>query len=76
MKEEAIKGLTPSQIQKKYSLKHEPSLISDVKISGGTRVRTGAVKEDFDGLGAIQYEAIDKSWASKLEFSNSRLIGN
>ncbi len=81
MKKEAIDGLTPSQIQKKYSLKHEPSLISDVKVSGGTRVRTGTVKENFDDLGgggegAVQYEVIDNNWTSKLEFSNPRPIGN
>jgi hypothetical protein len=81
MKKEAVDGLTPSQIQKKYSLKHEPSLISDVKVSGGTRVRTGTVKENFDDLGgggegAVQYEVIDDNWTSKIEFSNPRPIGN
>ena len=80
MKKEAIEGLSPEQIQRKYSLKHKPSLVSDVKVSEGTRIRTGKVKGNFElrgggGKGATQYEVIDDDWAGKLEFSNPRPIG-
>jgi hypothetical protein len=57
MKYEAIEGLTPQEIAKKYSLPEIPTKISDVFVPDGTRMRTGIVAENFGGnTGAIQYQ--------------------
>lgn len=61
MRKEAVDGLSPSQIQHKYSLPSKPSHISDVSVPKGTRIRTGKVESNFDlqgggGQGATQYE--------------------
>ncbi len=75
VKKEAVFGLTPSQIKTKYSLKHEPTLVSDVNVSLGTRIRKGKVESNFGGnQGAIQYEVIDTNWSAKMNFTNPRPI--
>jgi filamentous hemagglutinin len=47
MRKEAIEGLTPEQIQRKYSLPAKPTYISDVNVPAGIRIRTGKVKTNF-----------------------------
>jgi hypothetical protein len=37
-----IQGLTPKQIQDKYSLSYTPDLICDVSVASGSKLRTGA----------------------------------
>ncbi|MEE9338251.1 MAG: hypothetical protein V3U87_09240 [Methylococcaceae bacterium] len=75
VKKEAVIGLTPAEIKAKYSLKYEPTQVSDVVVKSGTRIRKGKVASNFDGnQGATQYEIIDSNWSNKLEFNNSRPI--
>lgn len=50
---EDIKGLTPSQIQNKFSLPSTPKFVVDVELEAGTRIRTGTANSlfGFDGGG-------------------------
>ncbi len=57
MRREAVQGLSPEEIARKYSLPEIPTHISDVNVPAGTRVRTGRVADNFGGnQGAIQYQ--------------------
>jgi filamentous hemagglutinin len=61
MKREAVDGLTPAQIQSKYSLPEAPTFMSEVHVPTGTRIRTGTVNPLFDGVGnAVQYELLQR----------------
>lgn len=57
MRKEAIDGLSPEEIAKKYSLPDVPTHVSNVNVPAGSRIRTGRVAENFGGNeGAIQYQ--------------------
>lgn len=83
MKKEAIQGLTPAQIAKKYSLPEIPTHIVDVHVPAGTELYRGRAnwldlisggKRPDDALdGAVQYllkEKLDLKY-----FTNARKIG-
>ncbi|MCJ8276337.1 MAG: hypothetical protein HRT44_04110, partial [Bdellovibrionales bacterium] len=60
MKKEAVSGLTPQQIQSKYSLMHTPTHVSQIEIPEGITIRRGIVESNFGGAsGAVQYEILD-----------------
>jgi len=59
VKEEAIKGLSPLEIQRKYSLPSVPTQITDVNIPPGTTIRRGLTNSNLGGnAGAVQYEIV------------------
>jgi hypothetical protein len=61
LRQEEITGLTPMQIQKKYSLPNTPEYVSDVVVPSGTSVRTGVIGKNFGGRrGATQFELREK----------------
>ena len=67
VREEAVKGLSPEQLRKKYSLPKAPTEISEVTLPKGIKIRRGRVAENFGGnSGAVQYEILgtdpQKSW--------------
>lgn len=60
MRESDIRGLTPRQIQKKFALPDEPTKITNVRVSSGTTIRYGRVRENYDHTGGgRQYELLD-----------------
>ena len=72
-------GLTPEQIQRKYSLPSKPTYVSDVNVPAGTRIRTGKVGTNFEiqgggGKGATQYELLDR--LDEKHFTDKRLLGD
>jgi filamentous hemagglutinin len=74
VKKEAIQGLTPEEIKRKYSLKHTPTHVSDVTATSGSRIRKGKVNSNFGGnSGATQYQLLENS-ADRAIFDNSRPI--
>jgi hypothetical protein len=74
MRKEAIQGLTPQQISSKYSLPTVPTMMSDVNVPIGTRIRMGNVAANFGGSeGAIQYQLLQQIPPSS--FTNIRSIG-
>jgi len=74
MKSDAIKGLTPQQIQQKYSLPKVPESIVDVEVPAGTRMYRGKIKANFNGNeGAVQYQIIEDS-LEKIKYTNERQI--
>lgn len=72
MKESEISGLSPKEIQDKFSLPSLPTKIVDVNIPGGTRMRSGtAGKVDGWGNGGgTQFESLDI--IDKGNFTNAR----
>ena len=74
MKAEDIVGLTPQQIQDKYSLPNTPKYVCDVQLQKGTIVRTGEANPlyGFTG-GGIQYDTYLNSDYVGI-FSNERLL--
>lgn len=50
MKKEAIRGLTPEQIQIKYALPEKPAHISDVLVPAGTKMEYGTVNPGYPGM--------------------------
>lgn len=71
MRKESIQDMTPEQIAKKYSLPTIPTLISDVKIPAGTRIRMGKAAANFGGNeGATQYQLLQR--LSTDAFTNPR----
>ncbi len=62
MRTEEIKGLSPKQIQDKYSLPEFPTFVSEVRVPPQTRMRMGkaASQEGWGGGGGMQYELLDK----------------
>jgi filamentous hemagglutinin len=71
MRKEAIQGLSPEEIARKYSLPATPKYISDVNVPAGTGIRTGKVESNFGGnQGAIQYELISR--IPRESFTNTR----
>jgi hypothetical protein len=78
MRKEAVDGLSPEQIQHKYSLPNKPTHISDVIVPEGTRIRTGKVEANFEpqgggGQGATQYQWIGTK-VPKSAVTNTRPI--
>ena len=57
MLENDVKGLTPKQIQSKYSLSFVPTKICDVYIKAGTRIRVGVTSSLYGMIGhALQFD--------------------
>jgi len=79
-KEEAIKGLSPLEIQRKYSLPAIPTHIVDVTLPPGTTIRRGLTNSNLGGnAGAVQYEIVTatldpQEWPIQIAhwFSRSR----
>ena len=56
MRQSDIEGLSPEDIERKYSLSYTPTSVSDVEVPDGTRVNMGTVKANFGGdEGAKQF---------------------
>ena len=74
MRREAIEGLTPHQIQSKYSLPELPTHVSDVEVPGGTRIRAGKINPGLNGStgNAVQYELLET--IEEANFTNTRLL--
>ena len=68
-----IKGLSPKQIQNKYSLPQEPKYICDVDLPKGTKIRTGVASKvnDWGTGGGLQYDLKGKQVG---EFTNERIL--
>jgi len=74
VRKEAVKGLSPEQLQKKYSLPRAPTEISDVTLPQSVKIRRGRVAENFGGnSGAVQYEILDTD-LQKFWFANKRSL--
>lgn len=57
MKAEDIAGLTPKQIQEKFSLLTEPKYVVDLQLPAGSRIRTGEANSLFGFTGkGIQFD--------------------
>ena len=75
MKESEIRGLTPEQIQQKFSLPGEsaPSEIVEVEVPSGTLMRTGyAGANSFGSGGGVQYQLMER--IQDDSFSGLRLL--
>lgn len=60
MRESQIRGLSPVEIENKFSLSYTPEYVSDVVVPGGNRVNMGSVKRNFGGQqGATQFNLAD-----------------
>jgi len=71
MREQEITGMTPEEIQQKFSLPEDPVYVSDVTVPEGTSVRTGTVEKNFGGQrGATQFELRER--ISSENFHNQR----
>lgn len=70
MKYGDIAGLTPEQIQNKFSLPDPPTHITDVVLDAGTRIRGGIANDlwGFDGEG-LQFDLMQQ-WIGR--FTNER----
>ncbi len=74
IKKEAIEGLTPEQLQFKYSLPTVPTMISDIHVPAGTTIRTGRVAPNFGGgQGATQYQWVGR--VPQEAVTNTRPLG-
>ena len=70
MKAEDIEGLTPQEIQSKFSLPNTPDHVSDVEIPNGTVIREGEASAAFDqDGGGIQYQL-----KGRASFNNPRAL--
>lgn len=61
MRARDIRGLSPEQIQAKWSLKHTPNKVADVTLNPGARVREGTaagVKSWGTDGGGLQREYV------------------
>ena len=57
MLEEDVKGLTPKQIQSKYSLSFVPTIVCDVYIKAGTKIRVGVTSSLYGMVGhGLQFD--------------------
>jgi hypothetical protein len=76
MRREAINGLTPQQIASKYSLPNVPTMISDVNVPSGTRIRMGKVGANFGGgEGSTQYQLLQQIPASNFTNTQPLITG-
>ncbi len=74
VRKEAVKDLSPQQLQKIYSLPRPPTEISEVTLPKGVKIRRGRVAENFGGnSGAVQYEILNPK-VSDDWFSNKRSL--
>ena len=73
---EDVAGLSPVELQAKFSLKYEPTKISDLTIPAGTPMRTGQVASNFKGQeGVRQFEILlPKEEINQDWFSKARLL--
>jgi len=75
MRKSDIEGLSPAEIERKFSLSYKPEYISDATVPEGTRVNMGTVKANFGGdEGAKQFNLGRRLEDDK--FTNKRLIEN
>jgi hypothetical protein len=75
MRESDIEGLSPAEIERKFSLRYTPEYVSDASVPEGTRVNMGIVKANFGGdEGAKQFNLGRDLKDDK--FTNKRLIEN
>lgn len=88
MREDALKGMTPRDIQIKYSLPDSPTLITDVTVPPGTHMTRGHVGDNLQKLaknsqefqdfrtppGTIQYRLEQR--ISTENYTNTRPIGD
>lgn len=74
MRYEDIKGLSPEEIRDKFALPATPKYITDVKLSAGTKLRTGVVNplENWGNGGGTQFDLMGQRTG---EFINAREIG-
>ena len=72
MKADDIKGLTPQQIQSKFSLPSTPTHVTDVIFESGTHLRTGSANSlfGFEG-GGVQFDMMGQRAG---QFINGRLL--
>ncbi len=75
MKVEDVAGLTPQEIQNKFSLPHLPQYICDVNLKSGTRLRTGEVNPLFGFSGGGQQYDLIINGKNVGTFINERKIG-
>ena len=55
--EEDVKGMTPKQIQSKYSQSFVPTIVCDVYIKAGTRIRVGVTSSLYGMIGhGLQFD--------------------
>lgn len=83
LRRDALNGLTPEQIQIKYSLPNVPTHISDVYVPAGTKMSRGRVGDILKKVsdietastpeGAVQYKL--EEHISKGSFKNTQPIG-
>jgi hypothetical protein len=81
MRPKEVEGLTPAQIQSKFSLPKTPKHISTVEVPSGVTVRVGrAAGQEGWGVGSgMQYEVLSpvkKQWFSKPELLEEQLRQN
>ncbi|WP_423832019.1 T7SS effector LXG polymorphic toxin [Streptococcus equinus] len=74
MRYEDIRGLSPEEIRDKFALPATPKYITDVKLSAGTKLRTGVVNplENWGNGGGTQFDLMGQRTG---EFINVREIG-
>ena len=76
VKKDALRGLTPQQIQSKYALPSRPTHISDVNVPSGTRMEYGTVNPGFPGVPpsgmARQYRVLER--LDSTAFRNMRIL--
>lgn len=73
MRESDIEGLTPEEIESKFSLTYTLEYVSDATVPEGTRVNMGTVKANFGGdEGAKQFNLGRE--LENSQFTNKRQI--
>lgn len=76
MKAEDIAGLTPQEIQNKFTLPNTPKYVCDVYLEAGTRLRTGEVNPLFGLDGRGQQNNLIINGRNVGLFTNERLLNN
>jgi len=75
MKKVEIEGLTPEQIKDKFALPEAPTLITDVKVPPGIRMRFGEASGNiFGNGGGTQYELLERL-EDPAAWQNTRKLG-
>lgn len=76
MHESAISGLSPEQIQAKFSLPNTPTHVSTVVVPAGTRMRSGTVNPIFGGadMNAKQFQLIGDKHLPRENFKNTKSL--
>ena len=77
MKEEAVRGLSASQLRAKYQIPDLPTHISDVHVPAGTKMHRGRVNEILGDQGILGSGAVQYNLQERLPvdfFTNTRLL--